>query len=66
MKRKEIDMLKKEYISPEVKESALLTEGEVMYIKYSGGGEDTEIDEDPDDSDDDPRARKHTIWDYDF
>ncbi|MBR5687737.1 MAG: hypothetical protein IKX36_07245 [Prevotella sp.] len=66
MKRKESDMLKQAYISPEVKETELLTEGETMYIKYSGGGDDVDIDEEEDDSDDNPRARKHTIWDYDF
>lgn len=66
MKRKESDMLKEAYISPEVKETELLTEGETMYIKYSGGGDDVEIDEDPDESNEPPHARKHTIWDYDF
>ena len=66
MKRKEFDMLKKEYISPELKETRLLTEGDVMYITFSGGGDDVDIDEDEDDSDDEPRARKHTVWDYDF
>lgn len=66
MKRKEFDMLKKEYISPEVKVNELLTEGSTMFDTFTGGGDDVIIDDEEDDDDDEPRARKHTIWDYDF
>lgn len=64
MKRTHLDLSKRAYISPDIKQVEATTEYGTLADHFSGGEPEFEIDEEADDSDDAPRARKYSIWDY--
>ncbi len=66
MKRQQTNLLKRAYIRPDIKRAAAITEYGTLADHFSGGTDDESmlIEEEEDTSDEQPRAHKYSVWDY--
>ena len=66
MKRQQTNMLKSEYVRPELKEAVVTTQYGMLADHFSGGTDDESmlIDEEEDITEEQPRAHKYSVWDY--